>query len=47
MTVSEAFLIVVDDVLSVYSPIFAYGCLVIEELLHTCIYRLSRSVTWV
>jgi hypothetical protein len=47
MTVSEAFFIVVDDILSLYSPAFPYSCPVIEELLQTCIYRLSWAVTWV
>ena len=45
MTVSEAFLIVVDDVIIMYSPAFPYGCSSIEEFLQMCIYRLSRSVT--
>ena len=44
MTVSGAFLIVVDDVISLYSPAFPYACMGIEELLQTCIYRLSRLV---
>ena len=40
MTVPKAFLIVVDDVISLYSPVFPYVCTGIEELLLTCIHRL-------
>ena len=47
MAVSEAFLIVVDDLLSLYSPASPYGCPGIEELLQTCIYGLSQVVAWV
>ena len=48
MTVPEAFLIVVDDVISMYllDPPYMYSCTSIRQLLHTSIYRLSRSVTW-
>ena len=45
MTVSEVFLIVVDDILSLYLLVSPYSCMGIEELLQTCIYRLSRAVT--
>jgi hypothetical protein len=47
MTIPEASLIVVDDIISLYSPASPYGCTGIEELLQTYIYMLSRSVTWV
>ena len=46
MTVPEAFLIVVDDVISMYLLDPPYSCTSIRQLLHTSIYRLSRSVTW-
>ena len=41
MTVSEAFLIVVDDLLSLYILASPYSSTGIEQLLQTCIYRLS------
>ena len=41
MTVSEAFLIVVDDILSLYLLASPYSCTGIEQLLQICIYRLS------
>jgi hypothetical protein len=41
MTISEAFLIVVDDILSMYTLAFPYSCTGIEQLLQTCIYMLS------
>jgi hypothetical protein len=47
MTVSEAFLIVVDDILSLYLLDSPYSCTGIEQLLQTCIYMLSRAVTLV
>jgi hypothetical protein len=47
MTVSEAFLIVVDDVISLYLLAFPNSFMVIEQLLQTCIYRLSWAVTLV
>ena len=47
MIVSEAFLIVVDDILSMYLMASPYSCTGIEELLQTCIYRLFRAVTHV
>jgi hypothetical protein len=47
MTVSEAFLTVVDDVISLYLLASPYNYTGIEELLQTCIYRLSQAVTWV
>jgi hypothetical protein len=47
MTVSEAFLIVVDDILSLYLLASPYSCTGIEQLLQTCIYMLSWAVTQV
>ena len=41
MTVSEAFLIVVDDIVSLYTLDSPYSFAGIEQLLQTCIYRLS------
>ena len=41
MTVSEAFLIVVGDILSLYLLTSPYSCTIIEQLLQTCIYKLS------
>jgi hypothetical protein len=41
MTVPEAFLIVVDDILSLYLLASPYSCTGIEQSLQTCIYRLS------
>jgi hypothetical protein len=46
MTVSESFLIGVDNILSLYSVASPYSFTGIEQLMHTCIYTLSRSVTW-
>jgi hypothetical protein len=43
MIVSEAFLIVVDDLLSLYSLASPYACPCIEELVHTGIYRRIRG----
>jgi hypothetical protein len=47
MTVSEAFLIVVDDILSLYLLASPYSVAGTEQLLQTCIYRLSWAVTLV
>ena len=47
MTVSEAFLIFVDDILSLYLLVFPYSCTGIEQLLQICIYMLIRAVTLV
>jgi hypothetical protein len=41
MIVPEAFLIVVDDILSLYLLASPYMCMGSEQLLQTCIYRLS------
>jgi hypothetical protein len=41
MAVSEAFLIVVDDILSMYLLVSPYSCTVIEQLMQTYIYMLS------
>jgi hypothetical protein len=46
MTVLEAFLIVVDDILSLYLLASHYSCTSIEQLLQTCIYRLSGWLPW-
>ena len=45
MTVSEAFLIFVDDILSLYLLASPYSCTGIEQLLQICIYVLFRAVT--
>ena len=44
MTVPEAFLIVVDDILSMYllAVPYIYSCTGIEQLLQACVYRLSE-----
>ena len=47
MTVSEAFLIFIDDILSLYLTVSPYSYTGIKQLLQTCIYRLSQSITWV
>jgi hypothetical protein len=47
MTVSEAFLIVVDDIVSLYTLASPYSFAGIQQLLQTCIYRLSWAVTLV
>ena len=47
MTVSEAFLIVVDDILSLYLLASPYSSTGTEHLLQTCIYMLSWAVTLV
>ena len=41
MTVSEAFLIFVDDSLSLYLLASPYSCTGIEQLLQICIYMLK------
>jgi hypothetical protein len=46
MTVPEAFLIVVDDILSLYLLASHYNYTSIEQLLQTCIYRLSGRLPW-
>ena len=45
MTVSEAFLIFVDDILSLYLLASPYSCTGIEQLLQICIYVLFRAAT--
>jgi hypothetical protein len=40
MTVSEAFLIFVDDILSLYLLASPYSCTGIKQLLQICIYML-------
>jgi hypothetical protein len=45
MTVSEAFLIVVDDVISMYSLASPYSCTGIEELLQTYITIYLQAVS--
>jgi hypothetical protein len=45
MTVSEAFLIFVDDILSPYLLAAPYSCTGIKQLLQICIYMLFRAVT--
>jgi len=45
MTVSEAFLMFVDDILSLYLLASPYSCTVIKQLLQICIYMLIRAVT--
>jgi hypothetical protein len=49
MTVSEAFLIFVDDILSLYLlvPPYMYSCTGTRQLLQICIYMLFRAVTLV
>ena len=47
MTVFEAFLMVVDDILSLYLLASPYCCTGIEQLLQTCIHMLSWAVTLV
>ena len=47
MTVSEAFLIFVDDILSLYLQAAPYNFTGIEQLLQICIYMLFRAVTLV
>ena len=42
MTVSEAFLIFVDDILSLYLLASPYSSTGIEQLLQICIYMLNR-----
>ncbi len=41
MTVSEAFLIFVDDILSLYLLASPYSCTGIKQLLQICIYMLK------
>ena len=47
MTVPEAFLIVIDDIISLYLPVSPYSCTGIKQLLQICIYMLFRAVTLV
>ena len=47
MTVSEAFLILVDDILSLYLLASPYSCMGIKQLLQICIYMLLWAVTLV
>ena len=47
MTVSEAFLIFVDDILSLYLLAPPYSCTGIKQLPQICIYMLFRAVTLV
>ena len=47
VTVSEAFLIFVDDVISLYVLASPYSSTGIEQLLQICIYMLFRAVTLV
>ena len=47
MTVSEAFLIFVDDILSLYLLASPYSSPGIQQLLQICIYMLFRAVTLV
>ena len=47
MTVFEAFLIFVDDILSLYLLDSPYSCTGIKQLLQICIYMLIRAVTLV
>jgi hypothetical protein len=46
MTVPEAFLIFVDDILCLYSLASPYSCTGIKQLLQICIYTLFRAVTY-
>ena len=43
MTVSEAFLISVDDILSLYLLASPYSCTGIKQFLQICIYMLFRA----
>jgi hypothetical protein len=45
MTVSEAFLIFVDEILSLYLMVSPYSYTGIQQLLQICIYMLIRAVT--
>ena len=45
MTVPEAFLIVIDDVISLYLLASPYSCTGIKQLLQICIYMLFRVVS--
>ena len=45
MTVSEAFLIFVDDILRLYLLASPYSCTGTEQILQICIYVLFRAVT--
>jgi hypothetical protein len=47
MTVSEAFLIFVDDILSLYLLVSPHSSTGIEQLLQICVYMLIRAVTLV
>jgi hypothetical protein len=47
MTVSEAFLIFADDILSLYLLASPCGCTGIQQLLQIYIYMLFRAVTLV
>ena len=47
VTVSEAFLIFVDDVISLYILASPYSCTGTQQLLQICIYMLFRAVTLV
>ena len=47
VTVSEAFLILVDDILSLYLLASPYSSTCIKQLLQICIYMLFRAVTLV
>ena len=47
MTVSEAFLIFVDDILSLYLLVSPYSCTGTRQLLQICNYMLIRAVTLV
>ena len=47
VTVSEAFLIFVDDILSLYLMVPPYSCTGIKQLLQICIYMLIQAVTLV
>jgi hypothetical protein len=44
MIVSEAFLIAIDDILSLYLLASPYSSTGIQQLLQTCIYRLSERL---
>jgi hypothetical protein len=47
MTVSEAFLIFVDDILSLYLLVSPYSSTGIKQLLQICVYVLIWAVTLV
>jgi hypothetical protein len=47
MNVSEAFLIFVDNILSLYFLASPYSCTSFKQLLQICIYMLFRAVTLV